>query len=191
MEIKIKSIPIPPLSEAYLKVLYWFFSFPHASLGLTQLAEELKISKNTAHHLVTQLVKEGFLTREIIGKSWRVSCNKKHPYQRIRKVCFNLMMIGEAGITRDIENLYNARAIILFGSYRKGDDIETSDIDIAVEVLDQKELRIQEFLILKEFGYRKNVKVNLYLFSRKKIDKNLFANIANGILLEGFLEVSA
>ena len=38
-------------------------------------------------------------------------------------------------------------------------------------------------------GYRKNVPVNVHVFSRNKIDLNLFANIANGIILEGFLEV--
>ena len=43
--------------------------------------------------------------------------------------------------------------------------------------------------IIKEFGYRKDVPVNLHIFSRNKVDLNLFANISNGIILDGFLEV--
>jgi hypothetical protein len=39
-----------------------------------------------------------------------------------------------------------------------------------------------------DIGYRKNVLVNLHLFTRNRVDLNLFANIANGIVLEGFLE---
>ena len=77
----------------------------------------------------------------------------------------------------------------MFGSYRKGDDTEDSDIDIAVEVSDNKGIRIVPFAIIHKFGYRKDVLVNLHIFSRNKIDINLFSNIANGIVLEGFLEV--
>jgi len=81
------------------------------------------------------------------------------------------------------------KAIYLFGSYRKGDDNEKSDIDIAVEVLDNKDIRIIEAGIISKFGFRKNVKINLHIFSKNKVDFNLFSNIVNGILLEGFLEV--
>lgn len=94
------------------------------------------------------------------------------------------------GVHDNIINLIkNPQSIILFGSYRKGDDNENSDIDIAVEVLNNKELQIIELGIIPEFGYRKNVHVNLHVFSRNKIDINLFSNIANGIVIEGFLEV--
>ena len=79
--------------------------------------------------------------------------------------------------------------IILFGSYRKGDDDERSDIDIAVEVLGDEEPKIINIGVLNKIGYRNGIKINVYVFSRNKIDLNLFANIANGIGLEGFLEV--
>jgi predicted nucleotidyltransferase len=83
----------------------------------------------------------------------------------------------------------NSRAVVLFGSYRKGDDIETSDIDIAVEVIGDAEMKIMPLGAIPQLGYRKKVPVNIHIFSRNKIDINLFANIANGIVLEGFLEV--
>ena len=64
-----------------------------------------------------------------------------------------------------------------------------SDIDIAVEVLDNKDMRIEELGTIGRLSFRKNVKVNLHIFSRNKVDLNLFTNIANGILLDGLLEV--
>ena len=51
-----------------------------------------------------------------------------------------------------------------------------------------EDVKIVELGVLPEFGYRKDVLVNLYIFSRNKADLNLFSNIANGIVLEGFLE---
>jgi len=80
-------------------------------------------------------------------------------------------------------------AIIIFGSYRWGTDNEKSDIDIAVEVLDNQDMRIENLGVIEQVGFRTNVVVNLHIFSRNRVDLNLFTNIANGILLDGILEV--
>ena len=94
------------------------------------------------------------------------------------------------GIRDDIaQKIGNANAILLFGSYRKGDDTEKSDVDIAIEVAGNEEVQVISLGQITELGFRKNVQVNLHVFSRNKIDINLFSNIANGIVLEGFLEV--
>jgi predicted nucleotidyltransferase len=97
----------------------------------------------------------------------------------------------EGKLIYEIYNLVgNPKAIVLFGSYRKGDDTENSDIDIAIEVLGEKGLKIVNFGNIEQLGYRKNINLNLHIFSRNKIDLNLFSNIANGIVLDGFLEVN-
>jgi len=185
----LKKTPLIKLNEAYNKILNWFFSYPDKEISLSDLATNLKISKITANRIVAQLVKEEFLKLKVIGRVWRISSNKDHPYNYSRKISYNLMMVYESDIISSIHKLYeNPKAIILFGSYRKGDDNEKSDIDIAVEIVGNDEVKIIELGIIPEFGFRKNVPVNLYVFSRNKVDANLFANIANGIVLEGFLE---
>jgi hypothetical protein len=178
------------VSEAYNKVLHWFFSYPDIPIGLNDLSIALKISKTTAKIVVAGLVNEGFLMKEEVGRMWRITCNHAHVYNYSRKICYNLSLIYESKLLSAIhDRIRNPKVIILFGSYRKGDDNEKSDIDIAVEVLGDEDIKIVELGVLPEFGYRKDVPVNLYIFSRNKVDLNLFANIANGIVLEGFLEV--
>lgn len=182
------------LNEAYQKVLQWFFSFPTIPISLSELSKELSISKKTANKLVLQLLEESFLIKEEVGRTWRISCNQKHAYNYTRKISHNLSLLYsilyEAGVIEDIYRICgNPKAIMLFGSYRKGDDNEKSDIDLAVEVVSNEELKIIHLGNLPQLGYRKNVPINLHVFSRNKIDLNLFANIANGIILEGFLEV--
>jgi predicted nucleotidyltransferase len=187
---KLKKTKVIELNEAYQKILIWFFSFPDREMSLNDLSESLRISKTTANMVVTQLVGAGFLFKEVIGRIWRISCNKNHIYNYSRKMSYNIMMVYESGIIEEIHDIIeNPRAIVLFGSYRKGDDTEESDIDIAVELLGNEEPKIQELGVIPQFGYRKDVTVNLHIFSRNKIDLNLFSNIANGIVLEGFLEV--
>ena len=188
--IKLKKKELFELNEAYNKVIFWFFSFPNKEMSLNDLSAELKISKTTANQVVKDLVEGGFLKVEILGRIWRISCNKNHIYNYSKKISYNLMMVYESGILEEVHKIIrNPRAIILFGSYRKGDDNQDSDIDLAAEIINDEEPRIIELPSIQQFGYRKNVKVNLYIFSRNKIDLNLFSNIANGIILEGFLEV--
>lgn len=178
------------LTEASLKVLYWFFAYPQRQIGLNDLAAETKIAKSTAKRVVEEFVKIGFLKKEIIGNVWRISCNQQHEYNHTIKIGYNLISIYQARILEEIhKKIGYSGAIVLFGSYRKGDDNEKSDIDIAVEVGEDQKLKIEKLKVLPNIGYRINIPVNLHIFSRKNIDINLFANIANGIVLDGFLEV--
>ncbi|MBI4144254.1 nucleotidyltransferase domain-containing protein [Candidatus Woesearchaeota archaeon] len=179
-------------NDPYLLMLAWFFSFPTKAINLNEITKALHISKTTANRTAKKLIKEKFLTLEVIGKTWQMRCNQHHEYNRTRKIAFNLMLTYETGIVETINKKFgNTASIILFGSYRKGDDNEKSDMDIAVELLHQKELSIEPLGIIKQLGFRHNITINLHVFSRKNIDTNLFANIANGIVLDGFLEVSA
>ena len=186
----LKDVNVNEFERAYDKCLVWFFAFPNSRIGLNDLTKAIHSSKTTTKLAIESLIKEKFISREIIGKSWILSANKKHNYILTKKMPYYLSKIYESGI---IEAVYKAvpqaRTIILFGSYRWGTDIETSDIDIAVETLDNKKVQINQLGIIGTLGYRKKVVVNLHIFSINKIDINLFANISNGIVLDGFLEV--
>ena len=178
------------IKESCLNMIYWFFAYPDLGITLSELAFNLNISKTKAKGLVLDLVNQDFLIKEEIGKLWRISCNKSHVYNYTIKIPYNLWTIYSTNTVYEIRNrIPNARAIILFGSYRKGDDNENSDLDIAVEILGNQDLIIEELGVILQLGYRKNVQVNLHIFSRSKIDLNLFNNISNGVVLDGFLEV--
>ncbi|MDP3639675.1 MAG: nucleotidyltransferase domain-containing protein [Nanoarchaeota archaeon] len=187
---KIKNVNLLELSETYRRVLYSFFSFPEQTIGLNDLSEQIGASKTSTRAAVTHLIQEGFLNKEEVGNAWRLSAKPKNPFTITRKIPYNLQVIYESSLLSTIYNkIPSARAIILFGSYRWGTDNEKSDIDIAVEVLDNRNMRIENLGIIERFGFRTNVAVNLHIFSRNRVDLNLFTNIANGILLDGLLEV--
>lgn len=188
--VKFKKTELLELNEAYKKILYWFFSYPTQEVGLNDLTKLTKVSKSTAKKVVNIFAKEGFLKITHLANLWRITCNQNHHYNTTRKIAYNLELIYESGVLDVIlENFVNPRSIILFGSYRKGDDFDSSDLDLAVEVMDHEETKIIELGIIPQLGYRQKVKVNILKFNRSKIDLNLFANIANGIVLFGFLEV--
>jgi predicted nucleotidyltransferase len=177
-------------SGCYNKALYYLFSFPEKPVGLNELSQKVKSSKTATKNAVLRLISEGFLKKEIIGNVWRLSVNPKSQLMITKKIPYNLGLIYDSGIIAKVyDKIPEARAIILFGSYRWGTDNEKSDIDIGIEVIGNKEISIEKLMVLNKIGFRNNVIVNLHIFSRKKIDLNLFTNIANGIVLDGLLEV--
>lgn len=190
MTNKLKNVYPLEISESYRKVLYYFFSFPEQALGLSDLSEHIGSSKTSTKLAVNLLIKQEFLNKEEVGNAWRLSTIPRNPFFITKKIPYNLQLIYESDIISRVYNkIPNARTIILFGSYRWGTDNEKSDIDIAVEVLGNENMRIETLGLIDQLSFRRNVKVNLHIFSRKKIDLNLFTNISNGILLDGLLEV--
>ena len=187
----LKIVPIEERSESYRKVLRYFFSYPQLAISLNDLSRKIKVGKTSTKAAVTHLINEKFLEKEVIGNAWRIYiANQKDQFMITRKIPYNLELIYESGIIAKVyHKIPQARAILLFGSYRWGTDNENSDIDLAVEILGKHDLRIETLEILENLGFRKKVKVNLHIFSRSKIDLNLFTNIANGIVLDGLLEV--
>lgn len=189
-KLSIENLEMNKSREAELKMVYWFFAYPELKITLSDLSSELGIAKATANRIVKKLVKNDFLILEKIGKAWRICSNKSHPLNRTLKISYNLSLVYSVDLISKIYlKIGHPKAIILFGSYRKGDDNEKSDLDIAVEVAGNQEHKVIHLEDLKEFGYRRNVPVQVHVFSRSKVDINLFANIANGIVLDGFLEV--
>src|SRR3989344_2695044 len=120
---------------AYQKVIGWFFAYPLKEMSLNDLSAALNMPKTTAKKVVEQLIKEGFLNRELFGKMWKISCNQNHIYNHTRKISQNLNMIFESQILDILhDKIRNPKSVILFGSYRKGDDNEKRDIDFTLSL---------------------------------------------------------
>jgi len=92
----------------------------------------------------------------------------------------NLKSLYESGILEELENQFLGSTIILFGSYSKGEDTITSDIDIAIIGRKEKEHDLSKF----EKILKKEIVLNFYP-SFKEIHKDLKDSLCNGIVLSG------
>src|SRR3989338_1497380 len=173
------------IETARQKVMELFYKFPEKEFSLSDIAKEARVAKANLGVILASLDSIEFIKIEKLAKIWRVKANQENWMFKRAKIVYNLNFIYQSGLIDFLNDSYNnPKAIILFGSFRKGEDTSKSDIDIAIEMEDAKEYKIVE--LEKEIMGRKT---NLHLFNRKVIDKNLFNNIANGIVLSGFLEV--
>ncbi len=172
-------------------VMTQFFKYPSLDFTLSETAKNTNLSKATVSRIIQELKSIGFVSVKDLGVIYRIKANAGSPIYKREKIMYNLHMLIRNNITEILVQKFNTpRCIMLFGSYRKGEDDDGSDIDIAVEMPEGTKTGTFHFEELAAFEKTMGRKVAVHVFSRKEIDNNLFVNIANGIVLYGFLEVA-
>jgi len=174
------------------KIANIFYLYPDKDFTLSAIAGEAGVSKSMASEIIGEMETMGLIKLQKIGKKlWLIRANNENPVFIKWKIENNLSTIYNSGVVEFLNEQYgNPKTIVLFGSFRWGRDVMDSDIDLAVEVVDEVYDIHRDFPALKEFEKTLNRKIQVYVFNRKNIDLNLFNNIANGIVLSGFLEVN-
>jgi len=96
----------------------------------------------------------------------------------------NLKQIYESNLLEYLHENFPGTDIVLFGSYSRGEDIYTSDIDIAIIGAKNKKLDLKKY----EKQLERKINVNMYI-DIKSIDNNIINNIINGITLKGAIDI--
>ena len=65
----LENVNVNEIETALARCWQWFFSYPQAKMGLTDLAASIKSSKTSTKLAVEYLINQQFLTRDIIGKA--------------------------------------------------------------------------------------------------------------------------
>ena len=170
------------------KIAEILFKYPEKEFSLSDLAKEAGVAKANIGKILEEFREAGLINIEKLSKIWRIKANQTNWLYIRSKIVYNLNFIYKSGLVEFIADFFkNPKAIVLFGSFRKGEDLSNSDIDIAIETNDEYQtMGLRE---LSEFEKIIGRKIQIHLFNRENIDINVFNNIANGILLWGFLEV--
>jgi predicted nucleotidyltransferase len=175
---------------AKYRVLEVLFRFPDKEFSLSDLAKEAGIAKANIGRILGEFEESDLIKIEKLTKIWRIKANQNNRIFIRSKIVYNLNFVYQSGLVEFLAEYFNnPKSIILFGSFRKGEDISESDIDIAVENDDFKDYKVVRVKELSEFEDLTGRNIQIHLFNRKNIDINVFNNIANGIVLLGFLEV--
>lgn len=177
--MKIKNISIKEQIRNY------FFVNPNAKMRVREIEKKLKLPLPSVIRYCKELKKEGILTTIAIGKSVFYTANKTSSNFLLEKKLYNLKSLYASGLVDYLKTELSNPSIIVFGSYAKGEDNEKSDIDLYIETPSKKDINLRDFEgILKR---------NIQIFRHKNFfeikNKELMNNIANGILLNGFVEV--
>ena len=155
-------------------------------LNQREISKLLKVSPTAIAKSVPELEKEGIIKRERQKKMNLIylSLNRDNLNAMQSKRVENLKLLYETGLNQFLEGELPGAAIILFGSYSRGDDTTSSDIDVAVIGRKGKTINLEDF----EKKLERKININSYK-SLNGIHKELRENICNGIVLSGGIEL--
>jgi len=161
-------------------VLGVFFEHPSKEFHLRELSRLLKLSIPTIISATDTLAKERLILKTKGKVITKVTANRENEEFIRHKRLYNLEKIYDSGIIDYLSKTYHhPKSIILFGSYSRGDDIDSSDIDIAISTKKKLSLDLVRYEGILKRG------VHIHETDLDKISKEFKANLANGIVLEG------
>ncbi|MBI3037155.1 nucleotidyltransferase domain-containing protein [Candidatus Woesearchaeota archaeon] len=162
------------------KVLEAFFESPSERFHLRELSRRLGLSMPTIITATDILSKENLILKAKGKVVTEVQANRENARFTQHKRINNMERIYSSGLLEHLIAKYNnPKLVILFGSYSRGEDIEQSDIDIAI--ITAKRLHIDLAVFEKKLGK----KISIHELELGQASNEFKANLANGIVLEG------
>lgn len=172
--------------SSILKTLEAFFIQPTREHYLLDISRKIRISHTSVKRNLVTLAKTGLIKKRIEKKGGRkfpvYKANIENKLFRRHKIAYNVTSIFESAIIEFLEEKLTPKTVVLFGSYARGEDTETSDIDLYVECK-KEEFDIGKFE--KKLGRKIELHFNENFATYPNELKN---NIINGLTLAGFLE---
>ena len=170
------------MNDNQSKVLTVLFQKPEYHFHIRELARETKLNPNTIINITDELFKKKIVIKKKVKHLVEVYCNlDSFEYLRNKRL-FNLKSIYSSGLIDELVDFYNhPRAIVVFGSFSRGEDNSQSDIDLAVISKTEKEPN------LKKYEHKLSRKIHLLSFN-KEISPEFFNNLINGVVLFGYLK---
>ena len=167
------------------KIKEYFMENPTEKLRVRQIERKLKVPLPSVIRYTKELEQEHILQKEQIANI-TLFCADRNSKEFLReKTFFNIIFIHKSGLIDYLIKEFGNPTIVLFGSYSRGEDTESSDIDIYIESSSKQKPNSTKYKkILK-----KEIQLFIYSNIKKVPNPHLANNIINGIKLNGFIEV--
>ena len=165
------------------------FNYPNKTFHIRMLEKETGFSTTAVIDSVNKLKEFRIVKIEETPLTTNVKANLESEDYRFYKLVFNLYRLKRyLFVDKLIDIFNNPEAIVLFGSFAKGEDVEESDIDILIISHNKSEEYLEE--TIDTFEKELNRKINIHILPSLAKSSNEFKNaVANGIVLHGYLKM--
>ena len=167
------------------KLKEYFFLYPTIKLRVRQMERELKVPLPSVIRYTKELEQEGIVKKEVIAGVTLFSSQRASQQYLLEKIIHNFRSLYTSGLVEYLQEHLDRPAIILFGSYSRGEDTEKSDIDLYIQTPITRTPPVDKF--------EKELNRNIQIFQHKKFkeieNKFLRNNIINGLPICGKVEV--
>lgn len=171
------------------RILELFMNNPTYPFSWTEISTKLKLAPVSVKQYIDILIREKMIISKKFKKTKLYQANRENQEFKDNKIFYNIRKLRNSGLIEYLDETMNYPTITLYGSSSKGEDIESSDIDLTVICLKNTDIKIEEFE--RKLGKT----IQIIIIEKKEIskfkekNKELITSISNGIVLSGFLEV--
>ncbi len=163
----------------------YFFINPTAKLRVREIERTLKLPLPSVIRYCKELEKEGILAIAKTGNVNFYTANRASEKYLLEKKLYNIKRICNSRLIEYLRQELSNPAIVLFGSFAKGEDTEESDIDLYIETPSKKKVSLEKFENILKRG--------IQIFQHKNLNEisnpHLANNIINGITLNNYIAV--
>ena len=157
------------------KVAEIFFIEPTKVHFIKEISRKISLAPTSVRKHLKTLINEGLIQKVESDPFRGYKAIRENPEFIFEKKIANLILIKSSKIIEKLNEKY-PKSIILFGSYDKGEDIETSDIDLFI---DSKTFKFNNQ------NFEECLNRKLHLIFKDKVDKGLIESINQGTILSG------
>lgn len=164
--------------DTYEALLNIFFDNPSKGFHLRELARMVHISHPAVKIYLDEIKKCDILIRTA---SHTYQASRSPSYSQSRRINI-LQRLQGLGLVSYLVKELTPRAIILFGSASRGEDVEQSDIDLFIDC-PKRDLELHRY----EKGLHR--KINITFGDIKRLNKEFLNSVINGVILYGGIEL--
>jgi len=165
------------------RVLGVFFSEPLKIHYIKEISRKITLAPTSVKKHLSHLSKQNLILKTKGERFFGFMANRDSGEFIFYKRMDNMIKIKESGLLDFLINSIYPEAMVLFGSYFRGEDVETSDIDIFMLTKAKKALSVEKF----EPFLNRHVHI-IMESSLKDVRPELRTDISNGIVLYGYLK---
>ncbi len=156
-----------------------FFDSPTTPLHIRKIARIINLSPAAVSNYLKELESRDLIKKHREEITTEYKANKESEEFKWRKRINNLKNLYESGLIDYLSKKCALDAsIILFGSYSRGEDVENSDIDLAIVGTCNADIHKYEKILKRE--------INILEINPARVSDELKSNIRNGIVIWGY-----
>jgi len=166
---------------SFYKSLEVFFKEPTRIHFIREVSKKINIAQTSTRNNIHDLKKNGLINEKKSVPFDGFVANRENEEFIALKQSYNLYSIYE--FKKKVTEECAPKAMILFGSYLRGEDIETSDIDLILVSKTKSDINVQDFE--KKLGRKINI---TFVKDINELDSAVRNNLKNGLVIQGSLE---
>ena len=164
--------------SSYMAVLEIFFLEPTAIHFIREISKRISLAPTSVRNNISAMLKEGLIKKKSANPFNGFVANRENEDFLFYKRVYNLYSLRE--LAKHLSSQYCPKLIAVFGSYGRGEDVEESDVDIAIVSKPINSMNLSK--------YEEKLKRKIHCIVMEDISKlepNMRKKVYNGIVLFG------